>query len=318
MSSSAFGTPRSLLDSVRVGPDVETEEGVLQLRTLVVPVDFSEGSRAALERAAWFARRYDATLHLVHAVPPIPFPAVSELGAPAALTAEMEARSAATLRDWAASLSTQGLRWVEHVSRLRAVDAICALAETESAEWIVMGTHGYTGFEHAFLGSVAEKVLRVAPCPVLTIKRGADAPDGEIRRGLVCTDFSTPAEHAVSTAIELCADLGARLDLVHAAQPLVPFYGELPIREPYLEARRSLARRKVEEVKSQIRGAGIEGTAELIEGEASDTIVEFVRRAAPDLLVLGTRGNTGLKHVALGSVAERVVRQVSCPVLTTK
>jgi nucleotide-binding universal stress UspA family protein len=85
-----------------------------------------------------------------------------------------------------------------------------------------------------------------------------------------------------------------------------------------MEELRATARRRLEAVHARVVDAGLEGTLNLLEGDPPTAIEKLARVHSLDLIVLGTRGNTGLKHVALGSVAERVTRLVPCSVLIAK
>ncbi len=285
----------------------------MQIREIVVPVDFSDCSKAALRRASSIAERTGAHLHLLHAVPPIPYPAPVEFGIPTAVTEEIETGARAKLAEWAAELETEG-RSVSHETVLRApVDVIGDTARSRNADLIVMGTHGHTGLKHLLLGSVAERTLRTAPCPVLTVKE--HFPAGAFERILLCTDFSDHAERAAAVAIKWAEALDAELHVAHAVTPAVPVYAELPPPPEYLGQVREAARHQLETVQRRVEDAGLACTAHLLEGEAAGAVAELAERREVDMVVVGTRGRSGLKHVVLGSVAERVARLVPCPVL---
>ncbi len=290
----------------------------MKIAEIVVAVDFSECSRAAGARAAMVAERYGAHLHLLHAVPPVPYPAPAEFGLPPTVTQDMEEQATAKLQEWAEELQATG-REVSHQVTLRpAVDAICDAARERGAELIVMGTHGYTGLKHLVLGSVAERTLRLAPCPVLAVKEALAQASHTLGRILLCTDFSPSADQATEFAIDLAGDFGAELHLAHALHPMIPAYPDLPPPEDYLAQARVAAGRQLESVQRRITDAGLEGTSNLLTGDPATAIAELGELHGLDLIVLGTRGNTGLKHVVLGSVAERTARLVRCSVLITK
>lgn len=156
-----------------------------QKQTFVVPYDFSAHARAALFAATDLARRCDAGLHLVHV---IQLPAYAAYGYAGSvnptLAGLVEIREAAvrSLRDVADGVDDDSLGQVEvHVIEgARVSDAIVESVEKLDADLIAMGTHGRTGLAHVFLGSVAERTLRSAPCPVLTVQGGSeDEPGGD-------------------------------------------------------------------------------------------------------------------------------------------
>lgn len=150
------------------------------LTRLLVPVDFSEQSRAAFRYAAMLAERFEAQIEVLHVWEMPHFAGMDlMLQAPVVDSEPLEqyVREQAT-REMSDFLAEENVRDDLHVTqRIEAgdVDAvIIKLAETEHYDLIVMGTHGRTGLAHLLMGSVAEKVIRYAPCPVLTVRRGAE------------------------------------------------------------------------------------------------------------------------------------------------
>jgi universal stress protein A len=141
-----------------------------------------------------------------------------------------------------------------------------------------------------------------------------------IRKMLVATDFSTPSDHAVDAAVELAKATGASIDLVHAFDvpiPLVTPY-EVAIPTNFITEAREAATRRLKECEEKIRAAGVEVRAHLSEIPAAPALAQAAKDLGSDLIVMGTRGNTGLKHILLGSVAERTLRTAPCSVLTVK
>ncbi len=150
-------------------------------QTFVVPHDFSEHSRAALQMAIDLAQRFESDLHVVHVIQPLTL-AYAAYGGPGtaapAPVGMLELREIAesALSEVAASIESECARVQTHVVESASIpDAICDVARKVGADLIVMGTHGRTGLAHAFLGSVAERTLRRAPCPVLTVQAPAGA-----------------------------------------------------------------------------------------------------------------------------------------------
>lgn len=138
---------------------------------ILAPVDFSESSLCALEVAQSLASRFGAELHLFHSQP-INF-VVSSPYAPALPVYYFEdlTRAAAKqLHDWRLKHCDRDLVVEEHLSELPAINAILELAQELPADLIVIGTRGQTGIKHVLLGSVAERVVQRASCPVLTVK----------------------------------------------------------------------------------------------------------------------------------------------------
>ncbi len=139
---------------------------------------------------------------------------------------------------------------------------------------------------------------------------------------LVPTDFSADAEKALSTATELAKLFGARIVVLHAYHvdiPVVsPMAGGYALPQGFYEDLQCQATAQVEKLAKEAAAEGIEATGIALQEPAAVVIAEQAESLPADLIVMGTRGLTGLKHVVLGSVAERVVRTAPCPVLTVK
>jgi nucleotide-binding universal stress UspA family protein len=136
----------------------------------------------------------------------------------------------------------------------------------------------------------------------------------EIRHILAPTDFSAPASQAVTAAYELAQTFGAKLSLLHVIE--VPAYAievALPLEDLERDARRELAR-----LLPEADAAHVEVTRLVNMGVPYQRIVETATTEQVNLIVMATHGRTGLSHLVLGSVAERVVRLAPCPVLTIR
>jgi universal stress protein A len=144
----------------------------LRIRRILCPVDFSAESVHALRCAGEIARHFSSELLVVHAVEPIPYPV--EFGPLPALLTDAEPMLIARSREQLESLRQKELS--AEVNSRTAVEigdpehAICDAARREACDLIVLSTHGRSGLTHLLIGSVAERVLRFAHCPVLTIK----------------------------------------------------------------------------------------------------------------------------------------------------
>jgi nucleotide-binding universal stress UspA family protein len=301
------------------------------VRHILCPIDFSEGSRRALDHAVTLARSHHARLSVVHVQQlSIPVYGVSHLGPEALqpivltdlerqallnrLDAEVaEDRMAAhvpieTVLDEAASIS----------------EAIVSRARTTAVDLIVIGTHGRSGFEHLMLGSVAEKVLRKAACPVLTVP--AHAPDavprdaGSVRRIVCPIDFSSSSEAALDYAAALAHGADARLTVLHVVEPIpaLPDYSGTvdltQLRHECFQHARTQLSRTVKEFVRETRG-----TDELVlVGRPHAEILRVADDQAADLIVMGVRGRGATDLMFFGSTTNHVVRGAHCPVLTVR
>ncbi len=141
-----------------------------------------------------------------------------------------------------------------------------------------------------------------------------------IRKILVATDFSQHSARALEAAVELAVRFDAEVDVLHAFDlpiPLVTPY-EVAIPDGYLDETRSAAAQKLAAAAEEVSARGVEVRTHLGEVPAAPAIAKAAEELAADLIVMGTRGNTGLKHVLLGSVAERTLRLAPCSVLAVK
>ena len=142
-----------------------------------------------------------------------------------------------------------------------------------------------------------------------------------IKKILVPTDFSDNAEQAFSHARDLAKALGASVELVHVHQnPLYTGafgYGTVELPPAYEEETRKAVVARLEEQREAF-GNGVKVSVTVLEGTPFDELVRYAAQENADLIVMATHGYTGLKHVLLGSTAERVVRHAPCPVLTVR
>lgn len=168
ISNSKHRTPaRSPIQ--RVVPVHPSGKPSVALKRILVPVDFSGPSAKALPYAFSLAKQFKAELFLVHIVEQIIYP--GDWMIPPFPTGDFASESREQLIEKLRSLSEPGDCKVTPVVRFgRAWQEIIEIAREQSCDMIVMATHGYTGLKHVLLGSVAEKIVRHAPCPVLTVR----------------------------------------------------------------------------------------------------------------------------------------------------
>jgi nucleotide-binding universal stress UspA family protein len=133
-------------------------------------------------------------------------------------------------------------------------------------------------------------------------------------------DFSPHSDAALVQAIDLAKALGAKIHLLHSYA--VPVRGVVPydfaVPDGVWDGIRKAAEGKLEEVRQSVVSQGLEASSEVSASLPSEAILAAVTAVGADLIVMGTRGHTGLKHVLLGSVAERTIRSAPCSVLTVK
>ncbi len=300
----------------------------MDVKRILCPLDFSAPSAHALDQAAQLARWYGARLTVLHVRPTVvPHPDISPEGHMAPwLVAELE-----TLRlrvsAACAEAATAGVQVDAMTSAGEPVHEILGHAHTLAADLIVLGTHGLSGFRHLVLGSVTEKVLRRATCPVLTVPPRASAALSQFTRFLCAVDFSDCSQHAVAFAATLARQAGATLSLLHVIE--WPWH-ESTITETVgvsvSQAQAMADYRRYLETGAAERLAAI-GAAAMPDGQVTTSIsfgrpyvelLDAARRQGADLIVLGVRGRGPVDLGFFGSTANHVVRSATCPVLTVR
>jgi nucleotide-binding universal stress UspA family protein len=270
----------------------------LMFETILCPVDFSEISREALRYAGLLAGCDRSRLVVAYAdryeAPPYFTPA---------RLAELEAEHRQALRGFGDSLrafvqETLGSRKFPAETRLLEAypaDGIRDLAAREAAGLIVMGTHGRGGWNRWAMGSVAERVLRESPVPVLTVRHAAPPA---LRNILVAVDDSALARRALHLASEVAGCFHAALTVLHVKEPgsRAPIESLCEWIEP--------ERREHCQIKEVVR-----------HGEAAKEIVNQASEIACDLLVIGAQRHRFFETLVLGTTTIRVVRHAPCPVL---
>jgi len=200
---------------------------------------------------------------------------------------------------------------------------ILKAAAAANASLIVMGTHGRTGIDHVLLGSVTEKVLHKAGCPILVVPPHAPSVDGGVSavfKRIVCAvDFSTGSLLAVNTALELAQEAAARLTLVHAiefpaALREVVFSTDADVDQLHAAAEAEFLRRLRALVPAQAR-TYCTVTTRVNEGKPAREIERVAAAEQADLIVMGVQGRGAVDLMVFGSNTNAVIRNVSCPVL---
>lgn len=298
---------------------------MLTIKKILFPTDFSRGANLALLEALFLAERHEAELHFLHIVslsddphsPSYHFPTVEELQAlTTSLVAPARQPAFATEKFSQMKLLTASAR------SLSVAPAILDYATQHDIDLIVMGTHGRRGLRHLLLGSVAEEVVRVAPCPVFTVRDQKEPASVQpIRRILVPVDFSEHARRALAHAKELASLYGAELQILHVFEEVLhpAFYasGRTSIFE-FMPQIQSEATKQIQQLLDEVVGKDYPAEIYLKEGHPAREIINFVDEHATDLIVIATHGLRGIEHFLLGSVTEKVVRMSSCPVFTVK
>jgi nucleotide-binding universal stress UspA family protein len=307
------------------------------IRSVLVPLDGSPFGEHALPLARGIARRSGATLHLVHVHQPLTAVYAAGAGPEGDIDAALKEWEQAYLADTARRLGGgPSFPVTTKVVEGDVVEALKGRAEETQADLVVLTTHGRGPLGRFWLGSIADKLLRLSPVPLLLVRPQESPPDLTqdvlVKRVLLPLDGTPEAEQVLGPALALGALTDACYTLVRAAVPAV--------RQSYLPdgstaqglAHSSLeqiaererraegeARSYLESVAARLRGRGLRvDTRLVVDEQPAPRILGEARSTGADLIAIQTHGRRGLQRLLLGSVADKVVRGSAVPVLVSR
>jgi nucleotide-binding universal stress UspA family protein len=299
------------------------------MKRLLVPLDGSALAENAISAALGLARRFDAEVHLVSVVsdlPPVPLAAGDGELITRWFEAE-EARAEGYLSAIAERVTSDGGPPIRtHVRSGPVGRCLQTLADEIEASLVVMTTHGRGAWQRAWLGSVADGMVRQGHRPVLLLRERDTGPlsaTGSPRRVVVPLDGSTASEVALDTVESIVEPGRTTVELLLVLQepmPMATSYLPHAIAEGgLLEARKEKAQSYLEGVRVRLaeKGHAVE-TRVVNAGDAGHGILQHLERSGADLVALATRGRGGAARLVLGSVADKVIRTASVPVLVAR
>jgi nucleotide-binding universal stress UspA family protein len=301
----------------------------MNITRILCPTDFSEASDHAVDLAVTIASLYKARVAAVHVVDVGVF--VPEFGLAtggpideaglSALRATTEAGLSAAVR------SGVGVEVFVDVGSPAA--RILDRAAVLPADLIVMGTHGKGGFQHLVLGSVTERVLRKATCPVLTVPPRAQATSRLPFRRLLCAiDFSEPSMAALKFAVSLAEEFDAKLTMLHVLEwpweePPSPRLEDLPVEQgealaEFRRYREKMALMRLETLVATAKRLSQPPATRLSSGKPYVQILDVANSEDSDVIVIGVHGRNPFDMMLFGSTTNQLVRRATCPVLTLR
>ena len=291
----------------------------MKVKQILCPVDFSTGSRRALDEAASLARSHEATLTVLHVHPLIVAgPEVPYLGTGVPLDESSRARLIHRLQEFIAPVQAAGSRLEVKLLEGDPWVVVAEQAQFLPADLIVMGTHGRRGFARWILGSVTERILHTAPCPVLTVSPVEAAGAAPGQRPVLCALDLIGSEDTLEAAASLADSRGVHLVVAHVVEGLPedalagPF--DVPEYRRYMEEdARAKLHRLVERSAREVTVSEI-----VVTGRPHDEILRLAEEQGAGLLVIGSHGPKTFERMFVGSTAARVVREAPCPVLTLR
>lgn len=290
---------------------------MLEIKRILCPIDFSDFSVKAYDYACSLARRYEARLFLEHVISPVgatyPYYILPD-AAVATIYFDLSADAEKRLQEMVKKRASNGCQAEFVVHKGFVPEAILAYAEGQPMDLIVMGTHGRRGWDRLVMGSVTERVLRKARCPVLAVRKPAhDFIDPKqahdvihLRKVLFCTDFSENSSAALEYALSLAQEYRAELTVLHV---LEEFPGkDLPAKTEEIEhkLREPIPPDALDwcTLKARVRA-----------GKPYQEIIQLALEDQTDLIVLGVRGRSAADLAIFGSTTHRVIQLGPCPVL---
>lgn len=295
------------------------------IKKILFATDFSRWAKRAEDYACSLACSWKASLTVLSVAEFFPgldpdYPVNQQY------LADLRSRAAAQLAEVKARAERRGIAVTIRVATGIPSEEVITVAGAEDSDLLVVGTKGKTGLAHVLLGSTAERVIRGAPCPVLTVRTEPTEAEGEgglsrpvtLEHILVPVDFSDCSRDALEYAAEVARQAQASLTLLHVLEPVsygLDFtLGQSRTREQVRET----WTKRLEELASSLKALQVPVTSQLRGGLPADSILDSAKTLPCDLIVMGTHGRRGISHALSGSVAEAVLRKAHCPVLTVR
>jgi nucleotide-binding universal stress UspA family protein len=307
----------------RADHSTDPEDTVIAFSMVVCPTDLSDLTRPALAHAAQLARWYGARISVLHVLPEAPEEraSLSEAAALPPSAAGPPMRMVDAVRASVAEL-LDGIEFTVRVVAGKPAPRIVEHAREIGADLIVMSTHGRSGFDHLVHGSVTERVLAHATCPVLTVPPHATTAPHALFRQILCPmDFSPASRRACDVALDLARQANGVLHLLHA----IEWYpegetisgGRLDL-EGFRQGLREQASARLAGVMGLVDASWADVRPIVAVGRPYRRILEHADTHDVDLIVMGAQGSAGLDLAVFGSVTRQVLAQARAPVLITR
>ena len=276
----------------------------MNIRNVLVPVDFSRASQAAVDFAVVFATKLRAHLTLLH---------VTEDGQDVTPSADATLRLSSMLPP----TRTNDLDVQTRIRTGNVEDEICASIQDELADIVVMGTHHHGLIQRLLTGSVAEDLLRHTTVPLLTLS--SEAHSRSLTRILFATDLVDSYSEGFRFALELARGLGANVIVHHSIEPIpISYGGSMPVIDDPTDRNHLLehVRQKLSELELEGARRQVVVVTDVTEGVASEKILAAAEESGCGLIVLTIHDKSRLERALLGSTAESIVRDARVPVLS--
>lgn len=280
------------------------------LERVLLPTDGREETAVAIDHGLELAERFDASVHVFYVVDVREMETAPQSESTREAGEEHVARVAEKARERDLSVETEVLKGTPS-------EAIVDYVEEAEIDLVVGGTHGRTGFERYQAGSVAERVVRTCPVPLLTVPLESNgAPYYPYDDILLPTDGSRGSIESIDWAMDVANAYDSTVHVLSVVESTtIGFDIRSPLRGEQLQG---YAEDVVADVLDAAREAGVEATSTITDGAPLDEIRDAIDERDADLVVMGTHGRTDIDRYLLGSVAEKTVRKSPVPVMTVR
>jgi nucleotide-binding universal stress UspA family protein len=282
---------------------------MINFRTIVCPVDFSQQSLHALDYALSLARHYNSTLVLCHVVEiQVITPPMEPLIAVGSVLENVTSTASEELKKLAEGLKPRVSKLIPILCEGTPSEETLRVAKDHSADLLVIGTHGRSGIDRLIFGSTTENILHKSTCPVLIVhtseREFIDSARDEIKpvRILLGTDFSACSDQAFDYAVDLSKQYGAKLTAVHVNET-----------SDDVTTTESLKQKIAQRLSN---GQSVEVEPIILSGKPNKELVKFAAQNEVDLIVIGAHNLGLLRSLFFGSEAEKIIRSAPCPVLS--
>ncbi len=297
------------------------------IQRILFATDFSASSERSFDVALRWAEASEAELDIVHVMGRL-HEVDLDLAAANLYIEEQEKHSRSKLDALVSQAKKKLAETRSHLLEGIPTDEITALALSSQADLIITGTHGWTGVDRVMMGSVAERVICKAPCPVLSIRdvepekeattHVTQAATSTPRHILLPLDFSDCSLDAYEYADNLQKFFEASVTLVHVIEPL-SYSIDFTLSHPAEDRKhREEVKSRLDKLTNAFTRQGLTAQYVIKHKPVSEAILEALTESRADIIVMGTHGRQGLQRLIMGNVAAAVLRQSPVPVLTVK
>ncbi|GJL55487.1 MAG: universal stress protein [Nitrospirales bacterium] len=299
------------------------------IHRILLATDFSPFSARTFHLALLWADACDAVLDIFHVIPILHEAELDSAVANLHLKEQKE-----LFQSKLEGLVSQGKKKLpevhSHLLEGIPADAITEFAVSSQADLVITGTHGWTGVNRVMMGSVAERVICQAPCPVLSMhdveptgttsldEAGRDGPYSPPRHILLPVDFSDCSLDAYEYAVNLEKSFETSVTLIHSFEPF-SYSLDFSLAHPAEDRQhRENVKGRLADLTKAFTREGLNANYVIKRKPAAEAIIETLTETGADLIVMGTHGHQGLRRLIMGNVAAAVLRQSPVPVLTVK